>query len=377
MTVTDDVKDTRPIWDRMPDKRDKNGAKLCRLATCDRNHYATGMCQYHYMKNRSGNLDPDTGAERNSGYSNFNKEAFGKVEDWIYLRQTNTVFNTVTCERITAQAASVSFGKGIWTMIKDRKIRQYRAECFHPTRTAPDCYNSFVIPYSMSQHFEPGEPLDPKLENMLRVLGGENVDYLLDWLAYGIQKPGQPSTCLILHGVPGSGKGTLSKLLKEIYQEFYATINANTLENEFNGWLERKLIVVAEEITVTSFRDRERVKNIMKNYVVGDRIQLNRKGVPQYEIDNLSRWMMFSNDKYPIMIEKNDRRYSVIRQTETITPEDGEHIQANLQGYANNLVRNLLCRDIAGFHPMRPLLNAAREEVQKMSDMPTRVVNFR
>lgn len=358
--------DNKPlVWLSWPKKYSEDGAtRLCQLKECNKELYAKGICNYHYQRMRQGKVNKETGEEVQR---EINIEHFGDTNDWIYIRSSKTFLNTITGERLDTSGCVLAYGRGVIDLLRAQKIKQYRGECFHPHTTPPEMYNSFKIPDSMDYEKEHYEEATPHIRKLLDTLGGKNTEYLEQWLAYGIKNPGEVSTTLVLHGVPGSGKTTLALLLSYIYGEMFATVNVSALENDFNGWLERKLMVVAEEITVSSFRDRERIQNILKNYMMGGNILINRKGIPQYQINNLARWMMFSNAKYPVVIEADDRRYSVISQTEKLPIWVGSEIAHDVKKYATNLLNYLATVDTTEFEPMQPLKNDDRRAVQEIA----------
>src|SRR6516164_9740372 len=63
-----------------------------------------------------------------------------------------------------------------------------------------------------------------------------------------------------------------------------ARINAQ-LESPFNSWLSNKLLIVGEEIDVS--HDRALAAR-MKELITGDRVQINKKHVPEAECPNLA-----------------------------------------------------------------------------------------
>lgn len=377
-----------PMWEELPVKITEDGLKLCALEWCQSPLYAKHLCQAHYNAARKGQLDPTTGRnkaevandEPAEGEEKAQNLKFGDPKAWVYIIQTQTLINRISGKRVPLLSAALAWGGWIKDAVKEGKIERFWSETFLPGDPPPevaDHYNSYMQLESMTPISSGGVPLDPLLELLLQNLGGNSVEYLKDWLAFGMKHYDRGSVALVLHGVPGAGKGVLTSILKALYGPYLHTVNAATLQNEFNAWIERKLMIVANEIASGSFRERQHTMDRLKEWVMPDLIEINKKGINQYQYQNCSRWIFCSNDKHPVDIEADDRRYSVIFSTKKIDPDLGKYLSENAPMFARNLLEHLAFRDISKFEPMRPLENDDRTTVKNRLATLGKVVNLR
>lgn len=191
--------------------------------------------------------------------------------------------------------------------------------------------------------------LEPKPGNwdlvreLLENLCGDDkpgVEYVLDWLAAPVQslrKDGKPlkmGTALVFHGDPGSGKGTLSLIMEAIYGAAHAvTIGQNELDNRFNGEMLDRLFVTANEIISSTNRSGE-TANKIKPWITDPTISIEQKFMGSKSVKNEFNIIFTSNDERPVIIEKQDRRYSVFRSTK-LDPAMGQALHDDLQGPRN------------------------------------------
>jgi hypothetical protein len=149
--------------------------------------------------------------------------------------------------------------------------------------------------------------------------GGAN--WIIHWMAAKLQKPGNSMlTSPVFHGTPGNGKGTLARIMKEmIGPDNYYKLNQGSLGGDFNSHYANKLFVFADEcIPAGSMKG---ITETLKDAITGDTIDVNTKGVPRYEVKNRIAWMFASNNENPIVVEKDDRRFSVFSNRAPLTDE--------------------------------------------------------
>ena len=150
----------------------------------------------------------------------------------------------------------------------------------------------------------------PLFENVFKTL--ERMDYFVNWLASAFQTLNKTRTSIISKGIQGTGKGVIfEKIIQYSIGENYTTIIENeALRSRFNGELENKLFVLANEIK-SDFREGNSTYEKLKMYVSDSKIRFEEKNVKARTITNFFNIWFHSNNDVPLQIQGSDRRYSV------------------------------------------------------------------
>ena len=213
----------------------------------------------------------------------------------------------------------------------------------------------------------------PGLGRLLYHLAGVDSDhglsYLLNMLIWRYQYMGRTagSCAIVLVGPTGTGKGLLSRYLEALYGSYYGTVSNLELQSQFNAWIANRLCIFANEVNQVSFAQKRQVEKSLLSYVIGDRITVNQKNLPTYEINNHSTWWLSSNDRVPLMIRQDDRRYSVFRQTSKIPPKVRDLALAELKDPDLPLKLRAMTVEpvVSTWDPREPFDGIARREVQE------------
>ena len=237
---------------------------------------------------------------------------------YVYLRAQAMVYDRVTGELVKEHPFTVVEPMGKAWLSPKHKTPSVLGVCFEPTQPAGCVLNGLLNTWT-------GLPLKPvpgSLPGFLALLehlvpDDDDREYLRNMLAWRYQHLGDTRGCcaVILKGVPGTGKGTLGQYLQRLYGPYFIEIDHARLQSDFNKWLKQKLVIFANEITEETFREKASMTQRLKGYVCGDAVQINQKGVDEYEIANHSTWLFASNAISPLLIEISDRRYSIIATT--------------------------------------------------------------
>ena len=168
-----------------------------------------------------------------------------------------------------------------------------------------------------------GWPTSPKsgsCERLLELLeylcsGEENsttvYDWVLCWLAYPIQNPGaKMRTALVLHGPQGVGKNLFFESVMAIYGEYGRIVDQNAVEDKFTDWASKKLFLIADEVVAR--QELYHTKNKLKSFITSDWIRINPKNVTPYDERNHVNLVFLSNETQPLVLERDDRRHTVI-----------------------------------------------------------------
>lgn len=162
-------------------------------------------------------------------------------------------------------------------------------------------------------------------------------EYVLDWIAKPMQSlrcdgvPFKLLVALVFLGAPGSGKGTLSRILQAIYgQSNFTSIGQEALDGRFNEELIDKLFVVANEVMSSSNRSAQ-TANKIKPWITDDMIPVEPKHKKLRLVKNNFNIIFTSNDWRPVLIEREDRRFSVF-QSEVLDKGVSDRIYDDLMG---------------------------------------------
>ncbi len=137
----------------------------------------------------------------------------------------------------------------------------------------------------------------------------------LDWLAHNVQFPGRKIRwAVFLHGAPGCGKSFFQMLLAATMgPENVHPLNASTLiKSDFTEWSNKAAVVVIEEVKVPAHSARE-AENKLKAPVSNPYIEVHPKGKACYVVPNVTNYLILSNFRDGLPIDKSDRRYMALK----------------------------------------------------------------
>lgn len=142
-------------------------------------------------------------------------------------------------------------------------------------------------------------------------------EHVLNVMAYKLQHPNQKINHAVLHiGNPGSGKDTMwQPLLWGIGGEALANVKIVRNEEIQSQWgyaLESE-VMVFEELRQSEAKDRRALENHLKPIIAAppEFLQVNRKGLHPYQALNRIFVLAFSNERVPLSLAGDDRRWFV------------------------------------------------------------------
>lgn len=171
---------------------------------------------------------------------------------------------------------------------------------------------------------------------------GEIQAHFINWLAYIFQTRKKPMTSWVLHGTFGTGKGLLiNKILAPLFgSEYVHQMRASELNEQWNAYLERSLIVFVDEIDADMFTNAKKTNSDLKNYITDPIITIRRMRTDQYKVPNFTSFIFASNEKQPVYVPMGDRRYNIGAfqgQRFYPTPEELKAIPGELTHFAHFL----------------------------------------
>jgi hypothetical protein len=149
----------------------------------------------------------------------------------------------------------------------------------------------------------------------------EEADYFLDWLAAKVQDPRFRGTAILMltDGTQGIGRTTLSKYVGDILGEWNtgAIQFDQMVKDSFNEWV-ASLVVVVNEVKDSDSKDHRKME-ALKNYVdtSPNKVALNVKHGFKGSAETCASFLMFSNHVDALRIAREDRRFTVLRNTDT------------------------------------------------------------
>ena len=162
------------------------------------------------------------------------------------------------------------------------------------------------------------------IEFLLRhVVGNDLPTYLrlINWLAYIVQNLRMTGTAWVLHGVQGTGKGVMyHRVLVPLFGAEHVTEKPmEQLEERFTGFLDRKFIVVVDEIEQGNSLYHNKIIAKLKNIITEPTISVRRMYSEHSDNPNYLNMMFFSNSPMPVYVEPHDRRFNVgVYQAESL-----------------------------------------------------------
>jgi len=126
---------------------------------------------------------------------------------------------------------------------------------------------------------------------------------------------------LLISTMHGVGKNTLGNILRMLLgaQNVCFPSESSVVNSDFNAWLSRKrLIFIGEFYSGHSRKAYDKLKPILAD----DLVQVNEKGVNQYEMENWATVIACSNSERALHLDDEDRRWMVPTVTEVTKPTE-------------------------------------------------------
>lgn len=248
-----------------------------------------------------------------------------------------------------------------WRVVRDHEVG------FDPTEADP----------AIKANLWGGWPTEPREGTCTRLLelleylcsgesnGDDLYNWVLDWLAYPIQRPGaKMHTALVFHGPQGTGKNLFFEAYMKIFGRYARVLGQEALEDKFNSdWAEAKLFILADEVLAR--QEMFQVKNRLKGFITGDTIRVNPKNVAAHNERNQMNIVFLSNERQPLVLEPDDRRHCVVWVPPALPESYFDEVVAEISaGGVAALHHYLLNRDLSAFHvAKKPPLTGAKGDL--------------
>jgi hypothetical protein len=255
----------------------------------------------------------------------FNKDHFAAIEGvtlWVFKEAFDAELKVNKLDRFRPQSFKDLHNQSTLIDGKSKRIGDYWFN--HQDRKT--YMNGFVFmpegdcpsgTYNLWRGFgvEPVQGVvTPILDYIKKVLctGDQtNYDYLINWLAYGVQHADrQGEVAAVLRGLKGTGKSTLGRLMVKIYGRHGMPItNSRHLVGNFNAHLREKVFLFADEAFFAGDRQAE---DVLKGLVTEGHATIEKKGVDPVTARNRLQILMSSNHDWVVPASSDERRYFIL-----------------------------------------------------------------
>lgn len=194
----------------------------------------------------------------------------------------------------------------------------------------------------------------------------ELVDHFINWFACVFQRKHKPLTAWVLHGVEGTGKGFFFNKIATplLHHANTSSVRIDSIEDQFNGFLENKLLVLIDEVDVDDFREKGRVSARMRNYITEPTISVRAMRRLARDVPNYCSFLFSSNRPQPVYIPETDRRYNVGNfQSQKMSRPDEKKIASELEAFAQHLLTHKVDLEAAN----TPLQTEERSRIQRLA----------
>jgi hypothetical protein len=195
------------------------------------------------------------------------------------------------------------------------------------------------------------------IENIWSRSNAEKNEYILNWLAYCIQKPqSKTGVALTLISKEGAGKGVIIDKLKEIYGEKYY-LHCQGFEDvfgNFNSQLTGKCLTYLDECT---WGGNKKDSGRLKTFITEKEIQINQKGIPKITMSSNNNVIISSNEKWVVPATHKGRRYYICYLDDKYAGVSNDEIIEYFEGIRNcstkAFAKFLYERNIEKFNPRK------------------------
>lgn len=142
--------------------------------------------------------------------------------------------------------------------------------------------------------------------------------------------------------VSNTGKGLLfHRVLRPLFGQKHAIQKrASELNSQFNGWVEKALIVVIDEVDMDMFLNAKAVEADLRTLITEPPATIRKMRTDSYEVENYTAFIFASNKKRPINIPAGDRRFNVgvfQKQRLVISQSEIDSIKNEVEAFAHML----------------------------------------
>ncbi len=262
---------------------------------------------------------------------------------------------------------------------EDPKRRYYENVDFIPnTEKCPETtYNLFTG--FAAEKYKPETPLSEEeiLNNIepiifhINLLTKGHADWMCLWLANIFQYPDIKNDINplirdqsgLFEQCGGTGKNLLFETVGNdlIGEKYFIVVGDNkTLYGDFNSQFEGKLLIMIEE---ANSKDNHSNLEMLNSKITNKKLNINKKGVVQYDVKDYSRYVFTTNNRNAIPIGNGNRRIAVF---------DTNNQKRGNTEYFENLVNHLENPIVkwSFYYYLRYMINILKSPIQYQNSIP-------
>jgi hypothetical protein len=194
------------------------------------------------------------------------------------------------------------------------------------------------------------------------------LEHFLNWLAVIYQCRVQTMTAWLLSGNEGTGKGVVinNVLTPTLGDSYVVHKEGSILEDSFNGWMERRLIVSLNEVDIVGSGMRGKIRDRLWHWITDPTMPIRNMRQASYDAKNFSNFIMSTNKLEGMHISDSDRRINVANyqpKALVYTTADIATITAENQAWMNYI----MTRDANVNKAKTSIKGRAREQLVEVS----------
>jgi hypothetical protein len=196
-------------------------------------------------------------------------------------------------------------------------------------------------------------------------------DYFLRWMAWSVQKLGQPiGVAVALLGEQGAGKGIFARTLGSLFGDHFAHIaNGDQLTGRFNASVGKSCFIFLDEAVWAGDKKGE---GVLKALITEPSLTLEAKFRDPITVENRLRIMVASNNDWAVPTGIGDRRWFILNTDNRYAGTKNADYFVALQneidkGGAAAMLHDLLAMDLSSFNVRDVPRTAAKAHQQALS----------
>ena len=234
-------------------------------------------------------------------------DTYYKIDNNSLYACSKKAFNEGYEDMYYDAAQELSF---ICRWFKDSDKRAYRKVDFLPNGSEHGVFNIWDITKKEDHEIEDDTVSTKNLHELIKKLGGDKeagYDFLIKYFAHLVKYPEKkPEVAIFFSSASGSGKDTLSKLLKGIIGELHVAVEGDTDffdKDNKSARLHKLALIMQETENIKKYNSK------IKDLITCTHVKIKEKYEKSYTVLDLLRFLIFSNEENILKIEPDDRRW--------------------------------------------------------------------